>query len=166
MRRSFSTIDGGYTGTIDPFEGSHHLSIANDGTAAGFSGVFQRVAGTAGNEYEFSFQARSNSGAAFPIGAEFRLEFLDAGFNTLFATPNVAIAGSLTETYQPFSLSEIAPAGTAWVNPVIAVETFSASGTLGNLFVDGATLMAIPEPTSTAVLGLFGLAFATRRRRK
>ena len=65
---TFSTIDMGYSGTIDPTDGMHHLSISNDGTAMGFSGVFQRVAGIAGAEYTFSFDARSNSGASFPNG--------------------------------------------------------------------------------------------------
>lgn len=161
---TFSTIDGGYSGTIMPSDGSHHLSIANDGTPDGFSGVFQRVAVAAGNDYTFSFDAKSNSGASFPLGAEYRIEWFDAGLGGLGATPNVPIMGALTDSYQNFDITATAPAGAAIAQAVIAVETFSASGTPGNLFVDNASF--VPEPSSMVLGGMGLLAIIGGRRRK
>lgn len=160
-----STSDPGYAGTIMPSDGVHHLSIRNDGTPGGFSGVFQRVIGTGGKDYTFSFDAKSNSGVPFAIGAEFRLEFLDGSDGVIGATPNTTIGGSLTGAYQTFSLTATAPVGTVKVAPVIAVETFSASGAAGDLFVDNASLTAVPEPASVALMALGGLAMIGRRRR-
>lgn len=162
---TFSTIDGGYTGNVNASDGANNLSISNNGTPDGFSGVFQRVGGaTAGLEYLFEFEALSNGSAAFPIGAEFRIEFLDIAGGVIGSTGNVAIAGDLTDTYQSFSLAAVAPAGTEFINPVIAIETFSANGTPGNLFVDNASLSVVPEPSSVALLGLGSLALLKRRR--
>jgi len=163
---TLSTVDGGYSGTIMPSDGAHHLSISNDGTASGFSGVLQRAAVTAGVDYVFSFDAKSNSGASFPLGAEYRIEWLDAGSGVIGATPNVPIGGALTDSYQNFDLTATAPAGAVRAVPVIAVETFSASGTPGNLFVDNSSLTAIPEPGTLVLAGisLIGMLGARRRR--
>lgn len=160
-----STSDPGYTGIVDPTEGANHLSITNDGTASGFSGVFQRVTGVAGTDYTFSFDARSNGAASFPIGAEFRIEYLDATGAVVGASANTPIGTTLTDQYQSFSIVDTAQTNNLQV--VIAVETFSASGGFGDLFVDNAVVeaKAIPEPASAALLCLGGLFAATRRRR-
>ncbi len=165
---TFSTVDAGYSGTIMPSDGAHHLSIANDGTAAGFSGVQQSVPVTAGIDYTFAFDAKSNSGAPFPMGAEFRIEWLDGGGNFVGGQfdNNQSIAGSLTTSYQPFSQTHTAPVGAVSGRGVIAVETFSASGTPGNLFVDASSFTAIPEPGTIALAGLGVIAMLGGRRRK
>lgn len=165
---TFSTSDGAYTGTIMPSDGSHHLSITNDGTANGFSGVLQRVPAVPGLDYTFSFEAKSNSGPSFPLGAEYRIEWIDATDTVIGATPNMPIAGLLTESYQSFDITGTAPAGTNRAVPVIAVETFSASGTPADLFVDNSSFtLAIPEPASLALFGfgLAGLTVGVRRRK-
>ena len=95
----------------------------------------------------------------------FALSFLDAGDGFISATPNTLIGGLLTDSYQTFSLSAIAPAGTAKVVPVIAIETFSLSGNPGDLFVDNASLSVVPEPASAALLAISGLCALARRRR-
>lgn len=163
---TFSTSDGAYTGTVMPSDGSHHLSITNDGTASGFSGVLQRVPAVPGLDYTFSFEAKSNSGPSFPLGAEYRIEWIDAADAVIGSTPNIPIAALLTESYQSFDITGTAPAGTNRAVPVIAVETFSASGTPADLFVDNSSFVAtIPEPASFALFGL-GIAGLASRRRK
>ncbi|MEM8680542.1 MAG: PEP-CTERM sorting domain-containing protein [Planctomycetota bacterium] len=161
---TFSTVDPGYMGMVMPSVGANNLSIANDGTPDGFSGVLQAVAGSAGLEYTFSFDAKSNSGPSFPLGAEFRIEWLDDG-GVIGDTGNIAIAGSLTEQYQQFSVTATAPVGTTRVQPVIAVETFSANGSAGNLFVDNTVLTAVPEPATAGLLSLASVALFCLRRR-
>ena len=163
---TFSTADPGFTGTPMPLSGAHNLSIENDGTPSGFSGVFQRVPVAAGSDYTFSFEAKDNSpGGSFLIGAEFRIEWFDGGLAPLGATPNIPIAASLTTSYQPFSLTATAPAGAAIGQPVIAVETFSASGNTGILNVDNASFV-VPEPGTVTLAGLGVVALLGARRRK
>lgn len=161
---TLSTSQDEFAGTPAPFEGDHHLIIGNSNAEAGFSGVFQRVAAAENTEYTFDFQARSEA-ATFGIGAEYRLEYFDASLNLLGATGNVQFGTDLNDSYQAFSITDTSLAGTAFVQTVIAVTSPDSAGNASSLFVDGASLTAIPEPGSLGLLGLFGLGLVARRRR-
>ncbi|MEO0530941.1 MAG: hypothetical protein AAF266_10265 [Planctomycetota bacterium] len=134
----------------------------------GFTGIVQTQPAIAGAEYTYDIWAKRDG--LFNIGAEFRLEFSDADGNFTIGQfdLNTPIQDDLTEEYQLFSLTAVAPANTANVTAVIAVQTFvgpdDASTAIGSLFVDDASLTFIPEPTA-ALLACLGLgAMATRRR--
>lgn len=129
-----------------------------------FTGHVQIVPGlSGGTEYEYSIWARTNP--TITNGAEFRIEWQDAGGNEL-GRINVEIQASLTSEYQRFALSGIAPAGTARAAVVLAVQSFTNNGIVANTSVawDDAALVVIPAPATAAMMGL-GSLVALRRRR-
>lgn len=129
-----------------------------------FTGHVQIVPGlSAGTEYEYSIWARTNPG--INNGAEFRVEWQDAAGVEL-GRINVEIQAGLTSEYQLFSLSGIAPAGTARAAVVVAVQSFLNDGTIANTSVawDDASFVAIPAPASAALMGLGSIAAFRRRR--
>ncbi|MEM8756709.1 MAG: hypothetical protein AAGF47_02880 [Planctomycetota bacterium] len=142
------------------------LSAGVDGFNA-FTGLAQRVDGlSAGAPYEFSIFARSNGNVT--NGAEFRIEWIDAGgaiIGDQFAL-NTPIQDALTSDYELFSLTAIAPAGAVAANAVLAVQSFLNDGFLADTSVawDDASFVLVPSPASAALLGLGGLAAARRRR--
>ncbi|MEL6329768.1 MAG: hypothetical protein AAFR38_08910 [Planctomycetota bacterium] len=147
-----------------PTEGALALQIGTFNTSDTFVGVVQNVGGiAAGTEYTFSFDARQVvQNGAF---VEFRIEWLDSGGNFVGGQfdLNTGITGSLTDAFQGFSLSAVAPVGAVAANAVIAAQTFGSNAPFEGFFqFDNASF--IPAPGAAAAFGLVGLA-ATRRRR-
>ncbi|TWT47747.1 PEP-CTERM sorting domain-containing protein [Botrimarina hoheduenensis] len=143
-----------------------HASLFMD-NPGNFGGVFQTgIAGVAGAEYTFSLlDVRIESNAAANL--RFGLEYYQADDNTAAgAFDIVPVAFPPTGDGLSFTMSAIAPAGTAFVRPIILFDnvTSTASGQ-ENAFVFGASLTAVPEPTSALLLGTLGLSLARRRRR-
>lgn len=130
----------------------------------GFTGHVQTVFGiTAGATYELSVFARGNP--SINNGAEYRVEWFDAS-DALISANNHAIQGSLTNSYQQFSYSEMAPANTAYAKVVFAVQSFTNDGNPADTSVawDDASLTAVPAPSAAGLFTLGGLLAARRRR--
>lgn len=173
------------TGTA-PFEGNNALlttiapalGSSTDARNA-FTGQQQFVQGIiAGGLYEFSIYARNN-GSTLNGGAEFRIEWTDANGNVLDIDGdgavgfdpddvfllNTDITGQLTDEYQLFTLSGIAPAGAAGLNAVFAIQTFAGSGIADiSVAFDAASVTLVPAPGAFAALGAAGLLAGRRRR--
>jgi len=158
------TNDPGGSVPVMPRSGDRSLSIGNLEANNSFAGVQQGVAVNAGQELTFSLWAKTFD--EIQDGLEIRIEFRDSDGNLTqdqFIN-NTALEGSLTEEYQQFSVTDIAPDGTATATVVIAVQSFDGNGVSGGLFsIDDATF--VPTPAGAALLGLGGLAAARRRRR-
>lgn len=142
-----------------------HASLFMD-NPGNFGGVFQTgIAATPGLEYTFDLvDVRIEASAA--ANARFGLEYYDAGDATKLGETIVPIALSPTGDGLSFSMTSVPVAGTAFVRPIILFDnvTSTANGQ-ENLFVFGASLTAVPEPSSAILLGLVGIGFATRHRR-
>ncbi len=113
--------------------------------------------------YELSVYARTNP--SINTGAEFRIEWFDAGNNFISAL-NTDISGSLTPTYTLFSASEAAPLTAASAKIVLAVQSFVNDGNPANTSVawDDASFGIIPSPGAVSLLGFAGIAALRRRR--
>lgn len=165
-----STVDAAFSDPIMPSDGANHLSIINGGAQDGFSGVTQNFVATAGTPYVFEFDAKQN-GSTFNIASEYRIEWRDAAGDFVGGQfdLNTGLPG-LSESYATYSLEAIAPAGAVSGSAVIAIQTFipapsgGAANFFGQLYVDAASVTAIPEPAS-ALLVMLGLASAAARRR-
>ena len=152
--------------TVAPHSGLQHLDSTIAGVDNSFTGVFQWVRGiSVGTTYDFSIWARR--AGLLGMGAEFRIEYTDAGgafVDGQFAH-NIDITGSLTEQYQLFNNSSVAPVGAVDLKVVFAAQTFGAGDNVGTVYVDDASLV-VPEPAAISLLGLGGLALVGIRRRR
>lgn len=100
------------------------VRVANEGNS--FAGVQQPVNGLQpGVSYTMKLWARRAT--AVNNGVEFRFEWKDANgafIGNQFGL-NTPIQTLLTDTYQQFTVSAVAPAGTAGANLAIAVQSFT-----------------------------------------
>ena len=142
------------------YDGSLQMSLGAGG--AGPRGMYQTVAGTAGDEYQLSLDAGAQDWW-WPNGSAY-LTFLDVLTNELASyeiDTTASISGfDVGVPYQNFSITETAPAGTTQVK----VEIAEWAGT-GTAWFDNANLQVVPEPATLGLLGLSGLALWIVRRR-
>ena len=162
--------------SLSSYEGSNQIVMSFDTSPAGsLAGFYQDVVVSAGTEYTFSGQVDTH-GDSFIFGQELlaiiKIEWIDAGQNDLGSTeilPNY----DPEPIFRTFSITDIAPAGTvtARVTALVMTQIPILTPTL-NLarfddfrFSETPTVPTVPEPSSTALLGLGGLALMLRRRR-
>ncbi|MDZ4781443.1 MAG: PEP-CTERM sorting domain-containing protein [Planctomycetia bacterium] len=150
-----------------PFSGN-----TSDGTATGH--LYQDHAATPGVTYTLTGWAGAEPN--FLGGGKFALDFLNAGGTKISAAElDLVAAGLFTDNglafdYKEFSVSAIAPDGTATVRARASmIDALSNPLGGGQAFViDDFELTAVPEP-STAVLAIAGMvavvAVSHRRRR-
>lgn len=146
-----------------PRTGSQSLRLEL-GAANGFSGIFQDVPVISGESMTWSGWHSLQSGSAG--GTEIRIEFRDSIGNTeISRTGNLAPTIGLA--YEPFSLTDIVPAGADTARVVYAVQSFGAPAPqlvhVDDLFVSGAAVVPEPSGAIFALMGLGGLALRRRR---
>lgn len=142
---------GAGTGTDAPLDGATHAEITIVGTDASFAGIQYEIAGiTAGEDYTFSFSARSEGVNLGGVDGEFRFEFLDAGgaiIGDQFSNNEAVVA---TDTYAPFTQTRTAPTAATSLRAVIAIQSFGAGlddSNTGTLFIDSASIQGPPIGT-------------------
>lgn len=151
---------------LNPRTGSQSLQLGITNTINTFAGAFQDIpALTPGTEYTFSGWHMTPS-TPFDVGVEYRIEWRNSGTATEVArTPNQTTAP--TASYSLFSLTAAAPVGADTARIVYAIQSFGGGATHNGLaFIDDISFVAIPEPSSMALLGLGGLALLALRRRQ
>ena len=165
--------------------GSQSLKVFGpfDGIGGGV-GATQQVAIGAGQTFTFELYALNNSldpiqGNNFALG---KVELFNSngqwveGPNGEINTPllgwnlfetNQINASSTQDEWQLLGTGGLTPTGTATANIVIvAVQLGDGNGQVvgGSTFFDDASLVAVPEPGSMALIGLGSLALMRRRR--
>lgn len=142
------------------FGANGHASLFSNGPDNS-GGVFQTgIAGVAGTEYVFELTdvlIESNADTDFSIALEF------------FAADDATLLGSVSQLIDlanpDFTLSAIATEGTVFVRPVISfANTVSAGAGSENIFIFDASLTAVPEPGSLALMAAGTVLLARRKR--
>ena len=146
------------------YDGSYQMS-AGAGSTSGGGGVYQIVPAAAGVSYSLSADAGAQNWW-LPTG-EIRLFFLDGsggqlGLTTLTTTDSIHNPDlyDVGVPYQAWSLTAIAPAGTAQAK----VEFAGFGG--GTTWFDNASLTAVPEPTAAGLLALGSVLWLGYRSRR
>lgn len=153
------------TSNLAPHSGAQHLHTSLSGAANSYNGVVQPIDGiVSGQSYTLSFWARA--GGLVQNGAEFRIEWVNAagGFVGDQFGLNTPIQSQLTDQYQQFSLTAIAPAEATRANVVFAIQTFLNDGSGFDTSVYWDDVAFVPAPGAAALMGLAGLAAIRRRR--
>jgi hypothetical protein len=141
-----------------------HASLFSD-NPGNFGGVFQTgIAGTEGTEYQFDLldvRLEDNIDANYRFG----LEFFAADDATKLGDALAPLSLATTGDGLSFSMTAFAPAGTAFVRPIIQYDNVvSTAGGQENAFVFEASLTVIPAPSTAGALALVGLGLMRRRR--
>jgi len=168
---TWADVDGTYadTGVDNPED----YGMALQGWGPGGEqngGFYQDSPATVALEYTYSANMHFEPGFN-PTTFEMKLEWRDSGGNTISQTITDLLP--LTTSNNPgspsdwatYSVTGIAPAGTTEVRTTIIFEGATDVGGLQAGRVDNVSLVAVPEPSSTALLGLGSLALLFRRRR-
>ena len=154
------------TDTNQPRTGASNAALSILGDNNSFAGIFQDVSVTPGTQVTFSGWHATPS-SPLDVGVEFRLEWRNSGTNSeVSRTPNSTTAPG-GAAYQPFSLVATVPAGADTARVVYAIQTFGGDGpsNSGVVRLDDLSFDVVPEPGTTALLGLLAAAGVWRRRR-
>jgi len=152
--------------TLMPRTGVQSLLLNINNTVNTFAGAFQDVPGLAPG-MPFSLDGwHVTTSSPLDLGVEIRIEWRNSVSDSeISRTPNSTPVP--TASYTQFSLTGVVPAGVDTARVVYAIQSFSTNP-LGNgsVHVDDMSFTVVPEPSSMALLGLGGLAFAAARRRR
>ena len=168
---SWEAFSSGAAATADftttmPRTGDQSLEMNIDGEANQFAGAFQDVffgTGVAGNNAYFSGWHALAGDAG---GSEYRIEWRDSVSDTEVSRTQLTASAS-GSAFEEFIIADVVPAGADTARIVYAIQSFG--GALDQqVFADDFNFniegVAVPEPTSLALLGVSGLALLRRRR--
>ncbi|MEL7474477.1 MAG: hypothetical protein AAGK04_14265 [Planctomycetota bacterium] len=141
-----------------------HASLFSD-TPGNFGGVFQPgLSGSAGTEYQFDLvdvRLEDNIDADYRFGLEYYLADESTKIGETIAPMPLDITGDGLS----FSVTGIAPAGTAIVRPIVLFDNvISTADGQENAFIFEVSLTVVPAPATGLVMLGAGLAAARRRR--
>jgi len=142
-----------------------HASLFSD-NIGNFGGVFQTgIPGAAGTEYQFDLldvRLEDNIDANYRFG----LEYFAADDATKLGDTIVPISLAVTGDGLSFSMTGLAPAGTAFIRPIIQYDdVVSTASGQENAFIFEASLTVVPAPSAAIALALAGSLSGVRRRR-
>lgn len=159
-------LDGtGFFNAMTPLDGTAGAFVVSTSDSDGAS-AYQAVTLSAGQTYKFTVALGTND--LFPKSdAKFGVVIYDSNFST-----NVAgTFGELTAgggTFSDYSVEYTAASTATYHIGVRSLGHVPGTGADNNesaVFIDNASLDSVPEPSSTALLGLGGLALILRRRK-
>ena len=168
---SFGTAAGG----VDVSGGFWTDFTGRDGSNAGYAvqnsetdgvPVYQTVTFDAGVTYRFTVGLGTSSGAP-KNDAKWALQIWDAGFSAMqvgTSGTRVANGNAFTDEFVDFTPTVTANYQVGVRNNGYVSST-GADNNQSTIFFDNARLVEVPEPSSTALLGLGGLALILRRRK-
>ncbi len=156
----------GSTGFNDFFGGNEHASLFAD-TIGNSGGIFQTgISGVAGQEYLFEL-SDTRIESQFDASLSFGLEFYQGDDATKISEVLVAIPDPGVEVNGGvYSMTAVAPAGTAFIRPIALFDSVASSGGQRNVFIFDASLTAVPEPTTLILAGLAGIVTLCGMRRR
>jgi MYXO-CTERM domain-containing protein len=168
----------GWNNWVSPYSGYYTAATAHTGTQAGktFSGpnagIYQYVTVTAGATYTASAYFEDFSGDPLQGGEtdDVRMIFWSGPNGTGSAlvtdvSSSVVDDTATPDTWIPLSVTAVAPAGTESVQWMAFFNNPNYAG--GSLFVDDASLVAVPEPSALpAGIALLAIGGLTRLRRR
>lgn len=141
-----------------------HASLFSD-NPGNFGGIFQTgITGNAATEYRFDLldvRLEDNIDADYRFG----LEFFQADDATQISSVIVPISLATTGDNLSFSMTATAPAGTAFVRPIVQYDNVvSTANGQENAFIFEASLTVVPTPASASLVGIAGCCAFRRRR--
>jgi hypothetical protein len=145
---------------VMPQSDGRMLCMLDDGLVLTQAG--QAVPVIAGTEYVLGASFTTGTNVSGAIGGLI-LTFYGGNVNTLLADFELPVSLNADTAWQSFSLKAVAPTGSKWV--VAQVDYNNASLGTNTGYVDNASLTAVPEPVSMALLGV-GLGVLLLARRK
>ena len=164
----------------NPKDGNYALLGSQaSGSSWNNEGAYQIVSANAGTTYTFSAWALTDTpltgswGANTPAGygvingpVDIQLQFLDSALNSLATFDYGWSPTGAVNTWQDYSISGLAPAGTVYASAYLFFMDNGTTTTAQDLYYDATSLTPAPEPTTLALAGLGGVSLLSLIRRR
>ena len=151
------TISGGFGVMKDhnrfgfSSDGSTYLALESNSFGPGAGIISQTIATTIGDNYSLSFEYSALSTAAV----------IDITYDVGGADQVLTFQNSSGQTWATETFDFIATS----TSTTLTFEGTGGLGSIASASIDNVSIVFVPEPSSTALLGLGGLALLMRRKR-
>lgn len=115
-----------------------------------YGGIYQDVAGSAGQVYVWSVRAKKDAGYA-ASNTWLKMEWKDGGFGDLGSGLDFSISDALTTNWGTFYMTATSPPGTVYARPVFINN---ASGGAARVYADNAVFYSV-SPMRVAIGGTY-----------